>query len=481
MMRISLSSMETVMTPTAVAAASPHRPTIRVSLADNRGWLVTVEHDGQVVTTERHTDWHRVERRVEALRSTMASLVARVAAVTVIALAAVVPVAAQDAPAALLPEPRLITRAVELVTGFQGADASGPRDGLYAHTGPMITGAGWISLGPGYRRHLLHGLAVADVSAALSWRGYKTAQARVELPSLAGDRLVLGSQVRWSDLTQITYFGAGPDTLEALRSDYRLQTTDTVFYATVRRNRMVSLTGGVGWLTRPGISSSTGPFDRDLPDTAALFPSEPGVLLGRQPRFLHGDVALAADTRDQPRHPARGGLYRVAWSGFRDLEAGEFTFDRYEVEGAHFVPLWAGRTVLALHGWGVLSGTAAGREIPFYLLASLGGHNTLRGYTDYRFHDRNLLGVNVESRWALFSHVDAAVFVDAGNVAARVRDLNLDRTSYGTGVRLHSGASTIARFDVATSDEGWQFTFRLNDPLRLSRITRRTASVPFVP
>ena len=40
---------------------------------------------------------------------------------------------------------------------------------------------------------------------------------------------------------------------------------------------IVSLTGGVGWLARPGISSSTGPFDRDLPDTPTSSPVEPGA------------------------------------------------------------------------------------------------------------------------------------------------------------------------------------------------------------
>jgi Omp85 superfamily domain len=462
-------------------ATSPLTSNIRVSAANSGGWIITVERNGEALVTEHHTDWHRVERRVEALRSTFASLLARAAASIVIALATAAPVIAQDAPTELLPEPPLITKAVERVSRFKGDETSAAKDGFYAHTGQMITGAGWISLGPGYRRHLLGGHAVADVSTALSWRGYKTAQARVELPSLADDHVVVGSQVRWSDLTQVTYFGAGPDALEAQRSDYRLQTTDTVFYATVRRNQIVSLTGGVGWLARPAISSSTGPFDRDLPDTADLFFSEPGARRARQPRFLHGDLALAADTRDEPSHPSRGGLYRAALSGFRDLEDGAFTFDRYELEGAHFVPFWTGRMVLAVHGWGVFTSTAAGREVPFYLLPSLGGHNTLRGYTDYRFHDRNLLGVNVESRWALFRHVDAAVFADAGSVAARASDLDLSRTSYGTGVRLHSGASTIARFDVGKSDEGWHFMFRLNDPQRLSRIARRTAAIPFVP
>jgi hypothetical protein len=53
--------------------------------------------------------------------------------------------------------------------------------------------------------------------------------------------------------------------------------------------------------------------------------------------------------------------------------------------------------------------------------------------------------------------------------------------SYGSGVRLNTASSTIARFDVAKSREGWQIVFRLNDPLRMARHTRRGASMPFVP
>jgi hypothetical protein len=464
------------------APAPQDAPNIHISLADQGGWCLRIERDGRTIATECITDWHRVERRIGLLRGRIAPALARAAAAALmVVLAHVAPLAAQEAPATLLPEPGIITDAVDLVTGFKGDEQSAPRDGFYAHTGQMITGAGWISLGPGYRRHVGNDLAVVDLSTALSWRGYKVAQARVELPSLADDHIVLGSQVRWSDLTQITYFGAGPDSLEAARSDYRLQTLDTVLYFTVRSNRVVSVSGGVGWLTPPGISSSTGPFDRDLPDTQGVFAAEPGAQLARQPRFLHGSLALTADTRDEPRHPTRGGIYRAAWSGFKDRDHGLFTFDRYEIEGAHFLPLWTRRSVLALHGWGVFSTPAAGRDVPFYLLPSLGGHNTLRGYTDYRFHDRHLLGVNVESRWALVRHLDAAAFVDAGNVAARAGDLDLTRTSYGTGVRLHTGTSTIARFDIARSREGWQLLFRMNDPLRMARHTRRAASVPFVP
>jgi outer membrane protein assembly factor BamA len=129
----------------------------------------------------------------------------------------------------------------------------------------------------------------------------------------------------------------------------------------------------------------------------------------------------------------------------------------------------------------VFSDSSAGNAVPFYLLPSLGGQNTLRGYDNYRFHDRNMLVASAESRWALTSHVDAAVFFDAGNVAARARDLNLDKTSYGAGIRVHTRTATLGRLDFGHSREGWRVWFKLDDPFRLHRRSQLEEIVPFVP
>jgi outer membrane protein assembly factor BamA len=212
-----------------------------------------------------------------------------------------------------------------------------------------------------------------------------------------------------------------------------------------------------------------------------MFPQDAVYSVAEQPRFVHGELSIATDTRDHRSHPTQGGLYRGAWSRYADRDTGTFTFNRFDAEGAQFLPVADARVVFALHGWLVASDTAAGEVLPFYLMPSLGGHNSLRAYTDFRFHDRNLIVVNAESRVALFTHLDAALFVDAGNVAARVADLNLDKRGYGAGLRLHTADSTFARFDVAHGAEGWRLLLRLNDPLHLSRLSRRTAAVPFVP
>jgi hypothetical protein len=379
----------------------------------------------------------------------------------------------------LVPEPRLISRAVGFASPWLGGDNSPPKDGFYPDFGDMVTGAGWISAGPGYRQHFLERHLLVDGSAAISWRAYKDAEGRIELTDLAGNHATLGFQVRGQDLTQVNYFGIGPNSLQSQRSEYRLRESDVEGYGTVRANGWLSFGGRFGWVKRPTVSSSVGPFDKNYPNALLEFPTDPGV--AAQSSLLYGGATVEADTRDYPSHPTRGGLYRAAAHTYADRDLHQFSFRRYEAEGLQILPVVGERWVVALHGWGVLSDSSAGNSVPFYMLPSLGGGNTLRGYNDYRFHERQMLVASAESRWGLFTHVDAAAFVDAGNVAARVGDLNLDKTSYGGGLRVRTRASTLARLDVAHSREGWRVLFKLNDPFRLSRRSVRASVIPFVP
>ena len=370
------------------------------------------------------------------------------------------PLPEQTEPRGIVAEPDLIQRAV--LFGDRHFSGGESRNGWYVDSTSMIPGAGWISAGPGFRRWSHNDNLVLDGSVAMSWRRYKTAQARVELPKLARSRLAIGSQFRWQDFGHVKTFGEGPDSLESGRDEYRIRSTNLVGYATLRPARWAGIGAQVGFL-EPSVALRSGPRAED------------------QPSFVHSEASITADTRDFPGHPTRGGLVRAAAARYSDRDTGAFSFNRYEAEGAGFVPLAGSRLVIALHGWLVTSGTGDGQVVPFYLQPSLGGHNTLRGYADYRFHDRNLLVVNAEARVPLMTHVDAAVFVDAGNVAGRAADLNLDKRSYGAGLRLHSRRQTFARMDVARGGEGWRFVFRLTDPLNLARLSRRTASAPFVP
>ena len=384
-------------------------------------------------------------------------------------------------PAGLMSEPGFLSSAIEFANRFGDHDGS-HKSGFYPELSNMITGSGWVSVGPGYRRYWgINDQWMFDTSAALSWRLYKMGQARIERTELAGGHLTLGTQAMWQDNTQVNYFGIGPDISEDDRSQYRMQSTDVVGYATVTTKEWLSITGELGWLGRPKLMEPGGTFKRDFPFTVAEFPSDPAANLSEQPKFLHSEASITGDTRDHRGHPTRGSMYRAALTNFWDKTDGFFTFHTWEAEGVHYVPLADDRVVLAFHGWTIFSNPSNEHDIPFYLLPSFGGSRTGRAYHDFQFHDNNLLVLTAESRFAVWEHLDAALFVDAGNVARHYGDLDLDKQSWGGGLRLHNKTTTLARFDVAYGDDGWHTIVSTSEPLRLPRVRRLTAIVPFFP
>jgi outer membrane protein assembly factor BamA len=365
-------------------------------------------------------------------------------------------------PQGFIAEPDPITRAAIFADRHLGKGDL--NNGLYYDFGKMVPGAGWLAIGPGYRRWFGKDEMLLDGSVAYSVKHYRTAQARVLLPKLAKSRVALGAQARWVDYGAVDYFGVGPDTQESARTTFGVKATHVVAHATLRPTRWFDIDAEVGLLSP---SLEDGSLGRAIP-------------ADDQPTFVPTQLSMTLDTRNFREHPTSGLLLRGSAAHYADRDGGAFTHQRYEGEGAGFLPMFGERVVLALHGMVVTTPRESG-SVPFYLLPSLGGSNSLRSFTDYRFHDRNMLLTNAELRVALMTHVDLALFTDAGNVAPRFEDLNLDKRSYGAGLRLHTRRATFARVDVANGAEGWRFLFRLTDPLSFGRLERRAAVVPSVP
>ena len=355
-------------------------------------------------------------------------------------------------------------------------DGGGDKNGVYAELGGLPPGSG-ISVGPGYRYHFADGRAVINASAAIGWSRSTFAQSSFELPRLAGDRLHIGVRVKWQDFTRIGYYGIGPDSLESDDSDYRLENTDYLAFGTVKPAAWFSIGGRVGYLDGVKIARprrTTNPSIEDLftPATA------PG--LGDQSSFLHSDLYADVDTRNHPSRTTSGGNYRVTLSSYSDRTADRYSFRRLEGEASQYIPIFIESSVLALRARVAGSDTSSGNVVPLYLLPSLGGSHSLRGYDDYRFRDRNELLLNAEYRFRLLSPLDAAVFYDAGRVAARFGDLDLTRlrTSYGVGLRVHAKDRNLFRIDVGRSNEGTRVLLSISDALRPGH---GSIWIPYVP
>jgi hypothetical protein len=394
------------------------------------------------------------------------------------------PVVPNERPAGpLFAEPRFISGPIGWAAGQFGiGEASGgPKSGFRITSGKTIAGSGWLSAGAAYRQDLFAGRAFIDGSVGASVRAYRTAQATFEWPRLLGRDIAVGSQVVWNDFTQVSYFGTGADSLDAMRSQYRIHYADVIGYATARPNDALSLEAWGGSLANITVATATGPFRRDLPYTGDLFPNEPVLALSDIPRFTHAGFGFTVDTRDYYGYPRHGGVYRAAWNGYWASANEPFDFSRVEAEALKLVPLMEERWTLALHGWGVFTGAIDDQTVPFFMMPTLGGNSSLRAEHAYRFADRHMLLTTIESRLHLTEHLDGALFVDAGSVAARVGDLDVSTRNVGGGIRLHTRTKTLARLDISRGDTGWRFAFNLNDTFRLSRLNRRSTTLPFNP
>ena len=110
-----------------------------------------------------------------------------------------------------------------------------PRNGFFVRFGfhEKPVGAG-IGVGGGYRHDLFGRRARIVTEAGLSLRNYQLLRADVALPSLARNRAELGVEATYRHNPQQDFYGTGPESLEADRVTYRIDSTAVVARALVR-------------------------------------------------------------------------------------------------------------------------------------------------------------------------------------------------------------------------------------------------------
>ena len=349
-------------------------------------------------------------------------------------------------------------------------------NGFYPEWGGLPPGSG-VSIGPGYRHRIFDGHASIDASAAVAWTRGTFAQASFELPALADNKVTVGTQAKRQDFTRVSFYGVGPGSGESDGTEYRLQNSDYLVYATVKPGARTTASIRLGYSPPVAIER---PRVADLPPTADLFAPAAAPALTDRPAFLHGDASVGVDTRNHPARPTSGGDYWVGFTAFSDRTYHTYSFQRLEAEASQYIPILHENWVIALRARVAASNTSAGNVVPFYLLPAIGGGHSLRSFDDYRFMDRHAFVANAEYRWRVFGALDGALFYDAGNVAPRFHELDFKslKTSYGIGFRFHSDDTTFFRIDVARGSEGTRVLLSINDSLRPGH---GSILIPYVP
>jgi hypothetical protein len=316
------------------------------------------------------------------------------------------------------------------------------REGWYPKIGTLTTGSGF-AFGAGYRdRDLLKRHGVIELWAAGSLKKYWATQARIALPEGTDAPVMFEATANLREYPDESFFGLGPDSLRANDGDFALRTRDVGARAGVRLAPALLVGAGAT------LFSARWGADNDADDVAAFA----GVSLApSHVDYVRTHAFVEVDYRE-PLNARRGGWYRLDYSQFDDRDGGQWSFHRADLDVRQYIGMFADRRVIALRGW--LS-SALGEEgsagVPFYLMPTLGGNDSLRGFRNYRFRGPHAMLLQAEYRWEVWSGLDAALFYDAGKVALRRADLNFERLErdYGFGFRFNTAEGVILRVDAA--------------------------------
>ena len=363
-------------------------------------------------------------------------------------------IAAQQAEKAADLKPRVAPKAERIFEWAKDEFIDEP-SGLYPVLGSVYAGGGF-ALGAGYRRYYGDNTHW-DAKVMQSIRNYRLIEVSTDSWNRAGGRLDLHARAGWRDANGVPFHGLGIDSSDDA-AGFGLTQTYVGGDVAVRPAANVHLRGGVTYE-----DYSIGSRSGSRVPIASRFTSATAPALGLDPRYLHTSASVGYDWRPSPGYARRGGLYEVRYHHYA---GGPDDFGRAEAELVQHLPMVRENYVLSLHA---LAETIVTDDavVPFYLLSSLGGSDTLRGYGSWRFRDRHAALTTAEFRWIPNRNsVDVALFYDAGMVAPDFGDLSMRRfkSNVGIGVRFHGPRSTPMRIEVAKGSEGLRLVFAGSAP-----------------
>jgi hypothetical protein len=282
-----------------------------------------------------------------------------------------------------------------------------------------------------------------------SIRGYHLARGGLSFgDTLYGLELAAGHH----KLTQMHFWGIGPDASADDRSDFGYTMREAGGAGHVRLLPHVRVAVGGGWQEYTGARGT----DNARPDLQDTFAGDlPFGAVGTE-RFAHVDGQLDLDFTSLVRGERLGGVRALAgWSAYRGVSETDADFNLGSGDLRAYVPI-SQRHELALRGLAMDAFGEQGNGVPLYLLPRLGSSEGLRGQKGWRYRDRAVIAAMAEWRYQVWWHpgdpdyrVDAFVFTDHGAVGSSLGDIEGPDyvTTPGIGLRfLDKGIAQVETF-----------------------------------
>jgi len=277
----------------------------------------------------------------------------------------------------------------------------------------------------------------------------------VKAPTTAVKRpgAALYTELRYRSYPRHPYHGIGAESNRDDASAFKLRGPGYDLVGQWQVSPSFRLSGRAG-LLESEVTPRRGDPERPSVDERFDPAAIPGFLT--TPKYSVFGAGAALDRRDSPRDPTRGFFAGAAAWRF-EASGRQFDFTRVTLDARGYVPS-SGRLpgVIALRLLLSADRTPPGSLVPFFLLQTVGGAETLRSYPSHRWRDRALAHVTVEYRWHAHRLVEIAPFVDAASLGSTFESLSPRRGLYSYGVALRGRwkGRVLGRLEWALGPEG---------------------------
>ena len=344
------------------------------------------------------------------------------------------------------PEPTTFER---VVTGLErtGFITGAPR-GAYPWFGSVYSGGGFAA-GGGFRKPFGDDGAL-NMFGGHSLSAYSRAEVDLALPTFVGNRARITTSAQYIDAPYVQYYGTGNSSRVDERTQFGYSPASVRADLDVALSKQLSLGGGIAYRH---VTTDAGRMGQSIEERFTPVDTA-GLELSRF-TYINSTARAVFDWRRRLGYSGKGGMYRAQFDDFRERDHSLYSFRSIEAEALQMIPILRANWVIALRGLATVTDIDGSNQVPYFLLPSVGGGTTVRGYPDFRFEDRNRMVMNAELRWTPARFLDMALFYDAGKVETRHEDLDLDhlKESYGIGMRLIGLNGYAFRVEAAHSRE----------------------------
>lgn len=166
------------------------------------------------------------------------------------------------------------------------------------------------------------------------------------------------------------------------------------------------------------------------------------------------------DTRDNLTATEYGLLASLEQSFHPTFLGNRQAFSSTEAKLGYFKPLWRGCILAAQYHAKFCYG-----DVPWAMMATFGGSNSMRGYYDGRFRDKNEMDLTVELRQHVWRRNGLVVWGGVGSVFRKFSEVQFRRLlpNAGIGYRWEFKKRTNVRLDFGFGKGEKSFIFGINE------------------